>query len=379
MPTQKPTWDAEQMANAQTIIRIGREVGASQRDIAIALATAMQESSLRNLDHGDRDSLGLFQQRPSMGWGSREQVTDVEYATRTFFQGKPGNPGLFSVKNRDQLSITQAAQKVQRSGFPDAYAKWEDQAFTLLDVPPEAMSPANTGSSTEGRAQTTTYEVLAQDPDPPRAKPAAGAAMAPVGAGATPRDVSGAMAPVGATLDPSKIPGIAGVLEAQPLLGQVDLVDQETFNNEFLGPVMGYDGGLGMGRAQATDAVTVAAGYIGTPYSWGGNGYNGIDCSGLVQQTFRAIGIELPRLSADQARAGERVSLRDLQAGDLVAWDNSNRNQGADHIAIYVGNNEIIEAPRAGLRVRRRKLDEDDYAVDVWGVRLTRKADGGRQ
>ena len=83
--------DAEQSANAQLIIRVGRELGVPDRGIAIALGAAMQESSLRNLDWGDRDSLGLFQQRPSAGWGTAEQVRDPVRAARAFFGG-PSDP-----------------------------------------------------------------------------------------------------------------------------------------------------------------------------------------------------------------------------------------------------------------------------------------------
>src|SRR5699024_6136964 len=82
-PVQRSaTLDAEQRAHALRIIAIGRELGVSDHGIAIALATAMVESSLRNLDHGDRDSLGLFQQRPSQGWGTPAQIMDAERSIR---------------------------------------------------------------------------------------------------------------------------------------------------------------------------------------------------------------------------------------------------------------------------------------------------------
>jgi LysM repeat protein len=83
--------DAEQLANARVIIAVGHELGVPDRGIAIALGTAMQESWLRNLDWGDRDSLGLFQQRPSTGWGTPEQVRDPDRAARAFFGGA-GDP-----------------------------------------------------------------------------------------------------------------------------------------------------------------------------------------------------------------------------------------------------------------------------------------------
>lgn len=117
---------ADQIENAQTIIRVGREMGASDRDIQIALMTAMQESTLRNLNHGDRDSLGLFQQRPSQGWGSPEQVTNPEYAAGKFYER------LLGIGNRDQMRLTEAAQAVQISAYPEAYAKHEGLAAAIM-------------------------------------------------------------------------------------------------------------------------------------------------------------------------------------------------------------------------------------------------------
>jgi N-acetylmuramoyl-L-alanine amidase len=129
--------DAEQTGNALTIIRVGRELGVSDRGIAIALGTAMQESWLRNLDWGDRDSLGLFQQRPSMGWGSAEQVRDTARATRAFFGGS-GDPngtltrGLLDIPGWESMTFADAAQAVQISAFPDRYAQWEQPAAGWL-------------------------------------------------------------------------------------------------------------------------------------------------------------------------------------------------------------------------------------------------------
>jgi TP901 family phage tail tape measure protein len=116
----------EQINNAMTIADVGKSMGASKRDQTIALMTAMQESSLRNLHGGDRDSAGLFQQRPSQGWGSFEQVTNPRYAAKKFYET------LFKVKDRNQMSMSAAAQKVQRSAYPDAYARWQQMATALL-------------------------------------------------------------------------------------------------------------------------------------------------------------------------------------------------------------------------------------------------------
>lgn len=127
----------ERRANAQVIIQVGRELGVSDYGIVIALATAMQESSLRNINWGDRDSLGLFQQRPSSGWGSAEQIMDPAYSTRLFFGG-PSNPnkgrtrGLLDISGWQNMALTDAAQRVQISAYPQAYAKWEPSAWAWL-------------------------------------------------------------------------------------------------------------------------------------------------------------------------------------------------------------------------------------------------------
>ncbi|GAA3901140.1 LysM peptidoglycan-binding domain-containing protein [Microbacterium invictum] len=129
--------DAEQTANAQLIIKVGRDRGVPERGIAIALATAMVESGIRNLDYGDRDSQGLFQQRPSQGWGTVAQITDPYRSTATFYGG-PQDPngattrGLLDIAGWQSMAFTDAAQAVQISAFPDRYGQWETTAFGWL-------------------------------------------------------------------------------------------------------------------------------------------------------------------------------------------------------------------------------------------------------
>lgn len=135
-PTVTPL-TAEMATNARTIIGVGTSLGVSDYGLVIALAAAMQESSLRNLNYGDRDSLGLFQQRPSTGWGTPAQVMDPVYSSKLFFGG-PSNPnagntrGLLDIRGWQSMNVTQAAQAVQISGYPDAYAKWEHSARAWL-------------------------------------------------------------------------------------------------------------------------------------------------------------------------------------------------------------------------------------------------------
>jgi hypothetical protein len=118
------------MDNAAAIVHAGQEMGLPQRAYEIAVATAMQESNLNNYGHlGDRndyDSQGLFQQRPSMGWGSVEQITDPNYAAKAFYNR------LVEVPGWESLPLTVAAQTVQGSAFPDAYAKHEGLAVTIV-------------------------------------------------------------------------------------------------------------------------------------------------------------------------------------------------------------------------------------------------------
>lgn len=123
------TMTPEMRSNAKTIIAVGRHLGASKRALVIALATAMQESGLKNISYGDLDSVGLFQQRPSKGWGSVKQILDPEYAARAFFLGTSAdNPGLFDIPAWSSMTVTQAAQSVQVSAFPNAYAQWQGSA-----------------------------------------------------------------------------------------------------------------------------------------------------------------------------------------------------------------------------------------------------------
>jgi hypothetical protein len=96
--------------------------------VTVALAAALQESRLHNLTYGDLDSIGLFQQRPSQGWGTRPQLLIPRAAAAAFFRG------LQKIPDWATLPVTDAAQQVQRSATPDAYAQWEKEARTLAEV-----------------------------------------------------------------------------------------------------------------------------------------------------------------------------------------------------------------------------------------------------
>ncbi|MBF4162386.1 hypothetical protein ISG29_11855 [Nocardioides sp. CBS4Y-1] len=140
--------DLEQAENAALITAVSVRRGLPARAASIALATAYQESKLRNLTSGDRDSVGLFQQRPSQGWGTRAQVQDPVYATNAFYDA------LVKIADYRDLPITEAAQEVQRSGFPDAYADHEDDARVLASAL-TGNSPAAFSCEVDARVEQT--------------------------------------------------------------------------------------------------------------------------------------------------------------------------------------------------------------------------------
>lgn len=120
--------DAQQVGNARIIVGVARGRALPEQAAAIALMTAMQESGLRNLDHGDRDSLGLFQQRPSQGWGTQQQLMDPIYASSAFLDR------LVQVPNWESIPMWQAAQAVQRSADGTAYTRWQAMGTELASA-----------------------------------------------------------------------------------------------------------------------------------------------------------------------------------------------------------------------------------------------------
>ncbi|MFE7406087.1 hypothetical protein [Isoptericola sp. NPDC057559] len=155
-----------QAENAALVVGTSVQRGLPGRAATIALATALQESRLVNIDYGDRDSLGLFQQRPSQGWGTPEQIMDPVYSTGAFYDG------LVEVDGYQDMEITDAAQAVQRSGFPEAYAQHETRSrawasaltghspgAVTCTLPPAAETDAPTGDA----ARAALTELAARD------------------------------------------------------------------------------------------------------------------------------------------------------------------------------------------------------------------------
>jgi cell wall-associated NlpC family hydrolase len=149
-PVDGTVLDSSQLANAQVVYDVSASLQLPQQAAVIAIATALQESSLVNIDHGTSDSLGLFQQRPSQGWGTPAQIMDPVYASTRFYQA------LTQVPNWQSLPLTVAAQDVQHSGHPGAYAHWENLAADLTATFTGTAGDCATDNSTNVPASGTT-------------------------------------------------------------------------------------------------------------------------------------------------------------------------------------------------------------------------------
>ncbi|MCX5100353.1 C40 family peptidase [Streptomyces sp. NBC_00439] len=286
----------EQVPNAKTIQATGVAMNVPARGQVVALATALQESGLRNLTYGDRDSLGLFQQRPSQGWGTANEILAPVHSSTKFYEG------LKRVSGWQSLSITQAAQAVQRSGFPEAYAKWESLA-TALQQAIEPVLPTADGAST---------------------------APAPPGSGSTVSTAGGCTAdgdgtdfgtiPAGAVPDGYEIPADA--------------------------------------PREVQTAIRWALGQLDTPYQWGGSCTDShgpdpmgrCDCSSLMQQAYKAAGVSLTRTTYTQVKDGKSVSVDALRPGDLLFTEGTANTP--EHVGMLIGQGLIIHAPRTGDVVR---------------------------
>ncbi|WP_344442858.1 C40 family peptidase, partial [Kitasatospora nipponensis] len=236
---------AEQVPNAETIQATGVAMHIPVRGQIVALATSLQESGLRNLTYGDRDSLGLFQQRPSQGWGTAAQILDPVHASTEFYSA------LQKVSGWQSMTVTQAAQTVQASGYPDAYAKWGPLATALQ----KAIEPllAKTGA-------TPSPSPGGGSPPPP-----------PSAAGCT----SGGDGSDFGAIPPGTLPAEYAIPADAP--------------------------------PQVQTAIRWALGQLGTPYQWGGtctdphgpDPMGRCDCSALMQASYRAAGVTLGRTTYD--------------------------------------------------------------------------------
>jgi hypothetical protein len=158
-------WDSEQTGNAALIVAVGQARGVPAWGWVVAVATAMQESRLRNLPGGDRDSIGLFQQRPSQGWGTPTQLRSPAYQAGKFYDA------LLAVPGWQAMPLTQASDLVQRSAFPSASARWTRPATVLV----AKLAAAHAGMASAGAG------TAACDVGCPPARAGAGAAVPDTG------------------------------------------------------------------------------------------------------------------------------------------------------------------------------------------------------
>ncbi|AWL37183.1 MULTISPECIES: C40 family peptidase [unclassified Streptomyces] len=282
---------SEQVPHAQTIVAAGLSLDVPTKGQIIALATAMQESRLRNLNYGDRDSLGLFQQRPSQGWGSAQQVRDPVYASEQFYKH------LLKVDGWQQMTVTQAAQAVQKSGLPDAYAQWENLA-TALQAAIAKTFPGGANDTDQATQPPTLSTGCAPGQD--------GSGFGPIPEGRVPK---------GYTIPKDAAP-------------------------------------------KARKAIEWAMRQLGTLYQWGGSCTNAhgpdpmgrCDCSSLMQQAYAQVGVTLTRTTYTQVNEGKAVSPAQLKPGDLIF--NHGSAARPEHVGMYMGEGLLIEAPRTTKPVR---------------------------
>ncbi|MGW7540011.1 C40 family peptidase [Streptomyces sp. NPDC054770] len=284
----------EQIPNAETIQATGVAMKVPARGQIVALATALQESGLRNLDYGDRDSLGLFQQRPSQGWGTPTEVRDPVHASTKFYEG------LLKVKGWQSMTITQAAQAVQKSGYRDAYAKWEPLATALQKAIAESLGmvgSSSTDSDTGDEAEQPTSSAAA-------------------------------------------------------VCGTGD--DGSSFGSIPAGSVPeGYEIPASAPKSVRT-AIRWGLGQLGTPYQWGGtcsapHGQDPMgrcDCSSLMQASYKAGGISISRTTYTQVKEGEAVSVDALKPGDLLFTRGT--AEVPEHVGMFIGQGLVLQAPHSG-------------------------------
>ena len=321
-----PALDASQIGNAQIIYNVAADLQLPPRAPVIAIATALQESRLRNLTGGTADSLGLFQQRPSQGWGSPADILNPVYAASAFYAR------LVQVAGWQTLPLTVAAQDVQHSGFPGAYAEWESLADALVST----FSGTATACLTDNGGHV----------------PASGAIQLPAGFAlppGTPATVQTAIAYAVAQLGKPYIfsGGPGGQITLNPHVCPAQKAD-----------VSNSSGAKGVVQATldpeqrrvAAAAILYAAAQLGKPYVWGGTGPVGYDCSGLVMMAYRAAGVSLPRTTFQQVYAGTAVySFSDLMPGDLLFTPGSDGTaEDPGHVGIYIGSGLVIQAPQTG-------------------------------
>jgi cell wall-associated NlpC family hydrolase len=299
-PHRSTDLNEQQLRYANIIVQTAADLRLPASAARIAIAVALQESTLRNLTWGDRDSLGLFQQRA--GWGSAaDRMNPRTSATMFYTGGHGGQPGLIDIDGWANLPLTAAAQAVQRSAFPNAYAQWAPLAADLV---------------TQAWASATAHA------SPPTETPAK----------------------VG---DPGA-PGCSG-----------DDSDGDTQPGSGTAPAGLVIDGSAAGRT----AVRFALAQLGKPYRWSAAGPDAYDCSGLTMAAWAAAGAVLAHFTGAQVHAGARVpgGLAGAVAGDLVFIPGKHGSiANPRHVGMVAGYVQdgttrrlwIIHAPRTGQPVQ---------------------------
>jgi cell wall-associated NlpC family hydrolase len=298
------TWSAEQMTNAQTIVARAAALGLPKRAAVIAMSTGIVESRLENLGHGDLDSLGVFQQRPSQGWGPPAQILNPRTSADAFYDR------LVQVPNWPRLAPGVAADLVQSSAHPERYAPQEEVAAALVDRfwqgPDNPAGTARAGSS------------------PPPGFPA------PPAAPAGPPAATGPWAVAAATVAP-----------ACPDDGESNLPAIGPLDRSALPPGFTLPTDPGQQRA-----VAFALAQVGKKYVFGAKGPDTFDCSGLMQAAWAAGGVGISAGTLSQIHDGVPVAgLADVAPGDLLFTPGSlGTERNPRHVGMYAGHDIVVEA-----------------------------------
>ncbi|MFF4989700.1 C40 family peptidase [Streptosporangium saharense] len=348
---------AEQSANALIIIRTAYALGLPRRAAVIGIATALQESDLRNGAVGDNGkAFGLFQQHPEYGWGAREQVIDPQYAARGFFSR------LVRVDRWQTRPLTVVAQAVQHSAHPDSYARYEGRALKIVNtfsLPERAIGPS--------------------------ARPTLPVSVEVPGLSSTEERTLSMNLQTAATLGVPREAVVANTATTLQLAGlQLDeRVESYTQRAEKVVTMLSrrlctklsaLSAGPSSVSTRAMKAVRAALETIGTPYSWGGGGPNGpsygigrgastkgFDCSGLTEYAWAKAGMRIGTTTYEQWRAGVRVDRSQVRPGDLVFYETDPSIAGPDHVGLAISATKMVNAPFTGAVIRVEPIDRRGY------------------
>ena len=221
----------------------------------------------------------------------------------------------------DLINQREASLAAERTAAERAAAEQASAAVAAADSQRRADTPAPAADAT---------------PEAPASSPAPDASAAPAEEAPAPAPAEEAPAPAPAEEAPAPAPA-----EEEPAPAYEEPVYEEPDDEE---PSYSYGG--------ASTAIATAMTYLGVPYVWGGESYGGVDCSGLTMLAWESAGVDLPHLSRAQYGYGTHVSLGDMEAGDLIFWSSDGTQSGIYHVALYLGDGEMIEAPTFGVPVR---------------------------